>query len=198
MRQGLCSIMRRTALAWRTMWPKMDSARIELPGLVSTKSRSVVRPMMDLRLSCCAIVLLLLRLGRDLGALCLEYLSRGTHSPAATPACRYHTTTTAPYLPFVTSCYHYFHNLVRLIVPIPGGISLYWPPALTTPLCDEHSRYIAPVLSSDIYSPTALAAHTYTSPWTYQHTSWMLFITTHQHHLVTWTKIPFTWRSKLK
>lgn len=40
------------ALAGEQVWPKMDPARIELPGLVSrlsTKSRSVVRPMMDLR-----------------------------------------------------------------------------------------------------------------------------------------------------
>lgn len=37
------------ALAGERVWPKMDPARIELPGLVTTKSRSVVRPMMDLR-----------------------------------------------------------------------------------------------------------------------------------------------------
>lgn len=40
------------ALAGEQVWPKMDPARIELPGLasrLSTKSRSVVRPMMDLR-----------------------------------------------------------------------------------------------------------------------------------------------------
>jgi hypothetical protein len=37
------------ALAGEQVWPKMDPARIELPGLVTTKSRSVVRPMMDLR-----------------------------------------------------------------------------------------------------------------------------------------------------
>ena len=39
------------ALAGERVWPKMDPARIELPGLVTTKSRSVVRPMMDLRFS---------------------------------------------------------------------------------------------------------------------------------------------------
>lgn len=37
------------ALAGEPVWSKMDPARIELPGLVTTKSRSVVRPMMDLR-----------------------------------------------------------------------------------------------------------------------------------------------------
>ena len=50
MRQGLCSIMRRTSPSWRTMWPKMDPAQIELPGLVgyqvpergSANDRSVV------------------------------------------------------------------------------------------------------------------------------------------------------------
>jgi hypothetical protein len=149
--------MRRTSPSWRTSVAQDGSCANRTSGTshYQVPERGSANDGSALSLTCQIVVLPSpsSRLGRDLGALSLEYcicLVELVPLPATTPACRYHTTTAALYLPFVTRCVTY-----TFIISCAAYCSysrrnfLKWPPALTTTLlCDEHPRYIALVRSA--------------------------------------------------